>query len=145
MHSNTFGNLLRITTFGESHGTALGAIIDGVPAGIELGPEDIAAHLTRRRPGQSKITTARDEKDAPQILSGVFEGKTLGTPICVVIWNKDQHSHNYDPDFFRAGHADRVTSRESLHARLNPTPGSTARHAGCGGAAESSRAASRTR
>ncbi|MBA2664490.1 MAG: chorismate synthase [Bradymonadaceae bacterium] len=115
MHSNTFGNLLRLTTFGESHGAALGAVIDGMPAGVALTPEHIAAHLARRRPGQSAITTARDEKDAPQILSGVFEGKTIGSPICVVIWNEDQRSHNYDPLFFRAGHADRTWEEKFGH------------------------------
>ncbi len=115
MERNTFGNLLRLTTFGESHGRALGAIVDGVPAGIELSPQDLVAQGQRRRPGQSKITTARDEKDAPDILSGVFEGKTLGTPICVVIWNKDQRSRDYDPGFFRAGHADRTWEEKFGH------------------------------
>lgn len=115
MQRNTFGNLLRLTTFGESHGPALGAIIDGVPAGIELSAEDLVAQGQRRRPGQSKITTARKEKDAPQILSGVFEGKTLGTPICVVVWNKDQRSRDYDPGFFRAGHADRTWDEKFGH------------------------------
>ncbi len=115
MQRNTFGNLLRLTTFGESHGPALGAIIDGVPAGIELSPQDLVPQLARRRPGQSKITTARDEKDAPDILSGVFEGKTLGTPICVVIYNKNQRSRDYDPKFFRAGHADRTWEEKFGH------------------------------
>ncbi len=115
MDRNTFGNLLRLTTFGESHGRALGAIIDGVPAGVELSADDLVPQLLRRRPGQSKITTARDEKDAPEILSGVFEGKTLGTPICAVIWNKDQRSRDYDPKFFRAGHADRTWEEKFGH------------------------------
>jgi chorismate synthase len=108
MRGNTFGNFLTLTTFGESHGVALGAIVDGCPAGIELSLEDIQRNLNRRRPGQSKITTSRGEKDAAEILSGVFEGKTLGSPICVVIRNHDARSKDYDPNYYRAGHADRV-------------------------------------
>jgi chorismate synthase len=108
MRGNTFGNLLTLTTFGESHGPAMGAIIDGCPAGIELSVEDFSAQLFRRRPGQSSITTARSESDEPEILSGVFEGKTLGTPICVVVRNRDARSRDYDPNYYRAGHADRV-------------------------------------
>ncbi len=108
MRGNTFGNFLTLTTFGESHGVALGAIIDGCPAGIELSLEDIQANLNRRRPGQSKITTSRGEKDQGEILSGVFDGKTLGSPICVVIRNHDARSKDYDPNYYRAGHADRV-------------------------------------
>ena len=108
MRGNTFGNVLTLTSFGESHGVALGAIIDGCPAGLQLSAEDFAAQLERRRPGQSKITTARAEKDAPEILSGVFEGQTLGSPICVIVRNHDQRSRDYDPNYFRAGHADRV-------------------------------------
>jgi chorismate synthase len=108
MRGNTFGNMLTVTTFGESHGVALGAIVDGVPAGLALGVEDFARDLGRRRPGQSKITTGRGEKDAPEILSGIFEGKTLGSPVCVVVRNHDARSKDYDPNYFRAGHADRV-------------------------------------
>lgn len=108
MRGNSFGNALTLSTFGESHGVALGALIDGCPAGIELDIAKLQAQLNRRRPGQSDITTARAEADAPEILSGVFEGKTLGTPICVIVRNKDARSKDYDPNYFRAGHADRV-------------------------------------
>ena len=115
MQRNTFGNLLRLTTFGESHGPAMGAVIDGVPAGISLAPGDLVAQLERRRPGQSTITTDRDEQDLPDILSGVFEGKTLGTPICVVIYNEDARSRDYDPRHYRAGHADRTWQEKFGH------------------------------
>lgn len=115
MNRNTFGNLLRLTTFGESHGPAMGAVVDGVPAGIPLTPADLGAQLARRRPGQSDITTDRDESDLPEILSGVFEGKTLGTPICVVIYNEDARSKDYDPKHYRAGHADRTWQEKFGH------------------------------
>lgn len=108
MRGNTFGNFLTLTTFGESHGVALGAIIDGCPAGIPITLEEIQEQLTRRRPGQSKITTSRAEGDRGEVLSGIFDGKTLGTPICVVVYNHDARSKDYDPDYYRAGHADRV-------------------------------------
>ena len=108
MRGNTFGRALTLSTFGESHGVALGALIDGCPAGVSLDPEKIKAALDRRRPGQSDITTSRSEPDTPEILSGVFEGKTLGTPICVIVRNSDARSQDYDPNYFRAGHADRV-------------------------------------
>lgn len=108
MRGNTFGNVLTLTTFGESHGVALGAIIDGCPAGIPLELEDLKRDLERRRPGQSAITTARAEQDAPELLSGVFEGHTIGSPICVIVRNHDQRSRDYDPNYLRAGHADRV-------------------------------------
>ncbi len=108
MRGNSFGRALTLTTFGESHGVALGALIDGCPAGLEFDVAKLEAQLNRRRPGQSGITTARSESDAPEILSGVFEGKTLGTPICVIVRNKDARSKDYDPSYFRAGHADRV-------------------------------------
>ncbi|MEZ4462173.1 MAG: chorismate synthase [bacterium] len=108
MRGNTFGEFFSVTTFGESHGVALGAIIDGVPAGFEFDHEAVQAQLDRRRPGQSAITTARNESDTLEILSGVFEGKTLGTPICGIVRNRDQRSTDYDPNYLRAGHADRV-------------------------------------
>lgn len=108
MRGNTFGTFLTLTTFGESHGVALGAIIDGCPAGIELSLEDIQTQLTRRRPGQSALTTPRGESDSAEILSGVFEGHTLGSPIAVIVRNHDARSKDYDPNYFRAGHADRV-------------------------------------
>ncbi len=105
---NTFGQSFRVTTFGESHGVAVGAVIDGCPPGLALSGEDIAAQLRRRRPGQSDLVTPRKESDEPVILSGVFEGQTTGTPIAVVVWNKQQRSSDYDPlkDLYRPGHAD---------------------------------------
>lgn len=107
---NTFGTHFRITTFGESHGIALGVVIDGCPAGLPISAEEIAAELGRRRPGQSAVTTPRDEKDTPEILSGIFEGKTLGTPIAIVVRNEDQHSKDYGKmrEIFRPGHSDEV-------------------------------------
>ncbi len=106
--SNTFGNIFRLTSFGESHGKAIGGIIDGCPSGIFVDEEFIQGELDRRRPGQSAITTARNEKDKVEFLSGVFEGKTTGTPIAFVIWNADQHSTDYEniKNIFRPSHAD---------------------------------------
>ena len=108
MSGNTFGNIFKITTFGESHGYALGCIIDGCPPNLELSEADIQLELDRRKPGQSDVTTQRKEDDAVQILSGVFEGKTLGTPISLLIFNKDQQSKDYSniKDSFRPNHAD---------------------------------------
>lgn len=108
MAGNSFGELFRVTTFGESHGPAIGLIIDGVPSRIPLTESDIQADLDRRRPGQSKITTQRNEADAVEILSGVFEGKTTGTPLALLIRNEDQRSKDYSniKDLFRPGHAD---------------------------------------
>ena len=108
MSGNTFGKLFKITTFGESHGTAMGCILDGCPPQIELTKEDIQNELDKRKPGQSDVTTQRKEDDAVEILSGVFEGKTLGTPIGMIIYNKDQKSKDYSDikDVFRPNHAD---------------------------------------
>ena len=108
MSGNTFGKIFKITTFGESHGTAMGCILDGCPPQIELKKEDIQHELDRRKPGQSDVTTQRKEDDAVEILSGVFEGKTLGTPIGMIIYNKDQKSKDYSniKDVFRPNHAD---------------------------------------
>ncbi|UZD21992.1 chorismate synthase [Algoriphagus halophytocola] len=105
---NSFGKLFKITTFGESHGQALGVIIEGCPAGLELDESKIIAEMQRRKPGQSKITTQRKEEDEIQIKSGVFEGKTTGTPIGIVINNSDQKSKDYShiSDKFRPSHAD---------------------------------------
>ena len=107
---NTFGHYFRLTTFGESHGPAMGAVLDGCPAGVSLRTEDIQAALDRRRPGQSALTTARAEADRAEILSGVFEHKTLGTPIAVLVRNEDQRPDDYDrlKSVDRPGHADRV-------------------------------------
>ena len=108
MSGNSFGKLFKITTFGESHGTAMGCTLDGCPPQIELTKEDIQYELDRRKPGQSDITTQRKEDDSVEILSGVFEGKTLGTPIGMLICNKDQQSKDYSniKDIFRPNHAD---------------------------------------
>ena len=105
---NTFGNLFRITSFGESHGKVVGVIIDNCPPLVEISEADIQAELDRRRPGQSAVTTPRDEADQCEILSGVFEGKTTGTPIAVIVWNKNQASKDYSniKDIFRPSHAD---------------------------------------
>lgn len=108
MPGNTFGQIFRITTFGESHGPAIGVIIDGCPAGLEVDENFIGAELDRRRPGQSAIVTQRKESDRAEILSGVFEGKTTGTPIALLIRNEDAHSNDYShiADKFRPSHAD---------------------------------------
>jgi len=108
MAGNTTGNLFRVTTFGSSHGTALGAVVDGCPAGLELSREDIQEELNRRRPGTSKITTSRGETDEVEILSGIFEGKTDGTPIAAVVYNRDADSSAYKPfrNKPRPGHGD---------------------------------------
>ncbi|MFM8274533.1 MAG: chorismate synthase [Gemmata sp.] len=108
MAGNTFGKLFRVTTAGVSHGPGYTCIIDGCPAGLELSIEDLLPDLARRRPGQSKLTTQRDEQDTPELLSGVFEGKTDGTPVALVFRNSDQRSHDYGDikDKYRPGHAD---------------------------------------
>lgn len=108
MSGNSFGNLFRITTFGESHGPALGVVIDGCPAGLELDLEFVQSELARRRPGQSDLVTPRKEDDLVEILSGLFEGKTTGMPIMAVVKNSDAKSKDYAAikDLFRPGHAD---------------------------------------
>lgn len=108
MAGSSFGNIFRITTWGESHGKGIGVVVDGCPAGVELCEEDVQSYLNRRKPGQSKFTTPRKEDDAVEILSGVFEGKTTGTPISMVIWNKNQKSRDYSEiaSYYRPGHAD---------------------------------------
>lgn len=105
---NTFGNIFRLTSFGESHGPALGGIIDGCPSGIKIDFDFIQQELDRRRPGQSKITTPRKEDDKVEFLSGIYEGKTTGTPIGFIIRNNNQHSSDYDnmKDVYRPSHAD---------------------------------------
>ena len=108
MSGNTFGKSFSVTTFGESHGVALGCIIDGCPPGLEISEAYIQAYLDQRKPGTSKYTTQRKEDDKIEILSGIFEGKTTGTPIGLLIRNKDQKSKDYDnlKDIFRPSHAD---------------------------------------
>ena len=108
MSGNSFGKLFTVTTYGESHGRALGCVVDGCPPGMKLDEADIQADLERRRPGKSRHTTQRSEPDQVQILSGTFEGLTTGTPIGLLIENKDQRSKDYSDikDKFRPGHAD---------------------------------------
>ena len=108
MSFNTFGKIFRFTTWGESHGPAIGCVVDGCPPMIQLNEKDIQIELDRRKPGQSKFTTQRKESDKVQILSGVFEGKTTGTPISMIIYNQDMRSKDYGDikDKFRPGHAD---------------------------------------
>ena len=108
MSQSTFGKKFTVTTWGESHGKALGTVVDGVPAGLFLTEADIQAYLDRRKPGQSRYTTARKEGDEVEILSGVFEGQTTGTPISLIVRNKDQRSRDYGniAKTYRPGHAD---------------------------------------
>ncbi len=105
---NTFGHLFRVTTFGESHGGGVGVVVDGCPPRLEISPEEIQAELDRRRPGQSKITTPRQETDTCEIISGVFEGKTLGTPLSILVRNKDTRPQDYSEmaQVYRPSHAD---------------------------------------
>jgi len=108
MAGSSIGTIFKITTWGESHGKGIGVVVDGCPAGLLLSEADIQSYLDRRKPGQSKFTTQRSESDTVEILSGVFEGKTTGTPISLVVFNKDQHSKDYSniADKYRPGHAD---------------------------------------
>jgi chorismate synthase len=106
--SSIYGNIFKISTFGESHGRAVGVVVDGCPSGIEVDEAFIQQELDRRRPGQSKIVTQRQEDDKIEIVAGVFEGKTTGTPICMFVWNQDQRSKDYShiAEKFRPSHAD---------------------------------------
>lgn len=108
MAGSTLGTIFKITTWGESHGAGIGVVIDGCPAGLSLCEEDIQIYLNRRKPGQSKFTTPREEDDAVEILSGLFEGKTTGTPISLMVKNKNQQSKDYREiaSYYRPGHAD---------------------------------------
>lgn len=110
MSANSFGNIFKISTFGESHGGALGVVIDGCPSGVRFDQNILNKNLSRRRPGLAKGTSARNEADQPEILSGIFEGKTLGTPIAMIVRNQDARSEDYNDlkDQFRIGHADDV-------------------------------------
>ncbi len=110
MSGNSFGEIFKITSFGESHGSAMGVVIDGCPAGLEISQEEIQIELDKRKPGQDKLTSPRQEKDEIKILSGIFDNKTLGTPIALVVDNVDVQSKNYDniKDKYRPGHADFV-------------------------------------
>lgn len=108
MAGNTFGKFYRVSTFGESHGAAVGALIDGCPSKLSLSESDIQVFLDRRRPSDNKLSTPRKEKDKVQILSGVFEGKTIGTPICALVYNEDASSSEYETlkNIYRPAHAD---------------------------------------
>lgn len=108
MAGSTYGTLLKVMTWGESHGKGIGVVVDGCPAGLPLSESHVQEYLDRRKPGQSKFTTARSEGDRVEILSGVFEGKTTGAPIAMEVRNMDQRSHDYGNimDVYRPGHAD---------------------------------------
>ena len=108
MTSNSIGKIFNFTTWGESHGKAIGCVVDGVPSNINLNEKDIQPYLDKRKPGQSKFTTQRKEEDKVEILSGTFEGKTTGHPISLIIYNQDQRSKDYGDikSKFRPGHAD---------------------------------------
>lgn len=118
MSANTFGSRFQITSFGESHGVGLGALIDGCPAGVPFDQTLLISELARRRPGQSSIVSHRNEQDAPEVLSGVFEGKTIGTPIAVLVRNNDARSEDYKEIAFqpRAGHADDLWRQKFGHS-----------------------------
>ena len=105
---NSFGNIFRLTSFGESHGKGIGGVIDGFPAGIRIDEEFVQKELDRRRPGQSVITTSRKEADKVEFLSGIFEGKSTGCPIGFIVWNENQHSNDYNnlENVYRPSHAD---------------------------------------
>ena len=105
---NSFGNIFRLTSFGESHGPGVGGVIDGFPAGIDIDMDFVQKELNRRRPGQSLLTTSRKEPDTVEFLSGIFDGKSTGCPIGFVVWNKNQHSNDYEniKNLFRPSHAD---------------------------------------
>ena len=121
MAGNSFGQLFRITTAGESHGDGNVVIIDGCPPGLSLRASDLETDLNRRRPGQSSIVSQRDEADVPEILSGVFEGKTTGTSIAILVRNRDQRSRDYEDikNKYRPGHADQNT-RQLKETEDNP-------------------------
>lgn len=108
MAGSTFGNIFKITTWGESHGDGIGVVVDGCPAGLEISEEFVQTYLDRRKPGQSRFTTQRSESDTVKILSGVFEGRTTGTPISMIVYNKTQRSSDYSEiaGYYRPGHAD---------------------------------------
>ena len=133
MAGNTFGTILKLSTFGESHGIAIGGSIDGIPAGLELDLDAVQLALDRRKPGQSKITTQRKESDTVQFLSGIFEGKTTGTPIGFLIPNEDQRSKDYShiKDTFRPSHADFTYQEKYGHRDYRGGGRSSARETAC--------------
>lgn len=131
--SSSYGTIFKITTFGESHGTAIGGVIDGVPSNVELDLDAIQAELDRRKPGQSAIVTQRKETDTVQFLSGIFEGKTTGTPIGFIIPNEDQKSKDYDhiKDIYRPSHADFTYDKKYGHRDFRGGGRSSARETAC--------------
>lgn len=133
MAGNTFGTLFKLTTFGESHGPAIGGIIDGCPAGLEIDFDAITAEMQRRKPGQSAIVTQRNEADSVQFLSGIFEGKTTGTPIGFTIQNTDQKSKDYShiKDTYRPSHADFTFDKKYGHRDYRGGGRSSARETAC--------------
>ncbi len=133
MSANTFGNIFRLTTFGESHGPAIGGVIDGCPAGFELDMEGIQQALDKRKPGQSTLVSQRKESDKVELLSGIFEGKTTGTPIGFVIHNEDQKSKDYShiEDTFRPSHADYTYQEKYGHRDYRGGGRSSARETAC--------------
>lgn len=133
MPGNTFGNLFRLTTFGESHGAAIGGIIDGCPSGLELDLDAVQLALDRRKPGQSALTTQRKESDTVQWLSGIFDGKTTGTPIGFLIVNADQNSKDYDhlAEAYRPSHADFTYEQKYGHRDFRGGGRSSARETAC--------------
>src|SRR3954471_2709905 len=133
MPANTFGERFRVTTAGVSHGPGYLCVIDGCPAGLELSAEDLLPDLRRRRPGQSKLTTQRDEQDTPEIWSGVFEGRTDGTPIGILFRNADQRSGDYGDikDKYRPGHADYTFDAKFGHRDYRGGGRSSARETVC--------------
>ena len=120
MSANTLGHIFKCHSFGESHGVALGVIVEGCPAGLALSVEDLKQELKRRRPGDSSLTSKRKEPDDPEILSGVVQGKTLGTPICIIVRNQDARSEDYKflKEKFREGHADDLWQKKFQHSDL---------------------------
>ncbi|MBY0452392.1 MAG: chorismate synthase [Bdellovibrionaceae bacterium] len=141
MAGSTFGQVFRVTTFGESHGAVIGAVIDGCPAGLEIDLEFIQAQLDKRKPGQSRLTTQRKESDQAKILSGVFENKSTGAPLAMIIENEDNRSKDYDhlAEVFRPSHADYTSQmkfghrdhRAGVRVRLGEERGGRARRFGC--------------
>ncbi|AGH94698.1 chorismate synthase [Pseudobdellovibrio exovorus] len=117
MSANSFGQIFKMISFGESHGVALGVVIEGCPAGVVFDQDLLVRNMQRRRPGQSSVTTARNEADAPEVVSGVFDGKTLGTPICILVRNADQRSQDYESIQHspRIGHADDTWKTKFQH------------------------------